>query len=359
MAVACCGATLVRERFGDIRIFLAGEVAAVALALRFGPEDLLRCRFALSPLWETTNAIRTLAEPQRHGYHLPWLRRVQPELPRLELAPLLAVQPRRGYTPDFLTPPPQSPLVTIDQELDRVRSTPAGVVALELGRTLAEREGAPPAALRALLEDPAAAPGRLSELLQRCWQVLLAPHWERIRDLLDGDIAFRARRLADGGLERLFADLDPSIRFDGDTLEVGGRGEGHRDLAGEGLVLMPSAFIWPGVVLMLDLPWQPTLIYPARGIAGLWQAPSTQPSAALGRLLGRTRAKLLLALAEPASTAVLARRFGQSPSGVSEHLSALRDAGLLSSYRVRHEVIYERTPLGIAVAGAASTGRAR
>jgi DNA-binding transcriptional ArsR family regulator len=330
----------------------------MALALRFGPEDLLRCRFALSPLWETTNAIRTLAEPQRHGYHLPWLRQVQPALPRLELAPLLAIQPHRGYTPDFLTPPPQSPMVTIDQELERVRSTPAEVVALELGRSLAEREGEPPAALRTLLADPAAAPEWLSELLERCWQLLLAPWWERIRDLLDGDIAFRARRLADGGLERLFADLDPIIRFDGDTLAVGGRGEGHRDLAGEGLVLMPSVFIWPGVVLVLDLPWQPTLIYPARGIAGLWQAPAAQPPAALGRLLGRTRAKLLVALAEPASTAVLARRFGQSPSGVSEHLSALREAGLLTSHRDRHQVIYERTPLGIAVAGAAASAAA-
>jgi DNA-binding transcriptional ArsR family regulator len=327
----------------------------MALALRFGPEDLLRCRFAISPLWETTNAIRTLAEPQRHGYHLPWLRQVHPQLPRLELAPLLAIQPRHGYTPDFLTPPPLSPLVTIDQELERVRSTPADVVALELGRSLAQREGPPPAALRALLADPATAPQRLSELLERCWQLLLAPWWERIRDLLDGDIAFRARRLADGGLERLFADLDPSIRFDGDTLAVSGRGEGRRDLAGEGLILMPSAFVWPGVVLMLDLPWQPTLIYPARGIAGLWQPPAAQPPAALGRLLGRTRAKLLLALAEPASTAILARRFGHSPSGISEHLSALRDAGLLTSHRAGHQVVYERTPLGIAVAGAATS----
>lgn len=333
-------------------------MAAIALALRFGPEDLLRCRFAVSPLWETTNAVRTLAEPQRHGYHLPWLRRVQAELPRLELAPLLAVQPRHGYTPDFLAPPPQSPLVTIDQELDRVRSTPADVVALELSRSLAQREGAPPAALRALLADPATAAERLSELLERCWRVLLAPWWERIRDLLDADIAFRARRLADGGLERLFAHLDPGVRFDGSTLEVGGRGVGHRDLAGEGLVLLPSAFVWPGVVLVLDLPWQPTLIYPARGIAGLWQAPAAHPPAALGRLLGRTRARLLLALATPASTAVLARRLGQSPSGVSEHLSALHDAGLLTSYRVGHQVVYERTPLGIALAGAAASAAA-
>jgi DNA-binding transcriptional ArsR family regulator len=40
---------------------------------------------------------------------------------------------------------------------------------------------------------------------------------------------------------------------------------------------------------------------------------------------------------------------------VSEHLSALRDAGLLTSYRVGHQVVYERTPLGIAVTGAAAT----
>ena len=98
------------------------------------------------------------------------------------------------------------------------------------------------------------------------------------------------------------------------------------------------------------------LIYPARGIAGLWQAPPARPPAALGRLLGRTRAGLLLALAEPASTTTLARRLGQSPAAVSEHLSVLRDAGLLTSHRVRRQVLYERTPLGIAVAGAAERG---
>jgi hypothetical protein len=49
------------------------------------------------------------------------------------------------------------------------------VVAVELGRSLAQREGPPPAALRALLADRAAAAGRLAELLERCWQLLLAP----------------------------------------------------------------------------------------------------------------------------------------------------------------------------------------
>jgi hypothetical protein len=40
---------------------------------------------------------------------------------------------------------------------------------------------------------------------------------------------------------------------------------------------------------------------------------------------------------------------------MSEQLAALCDAGLLTSYRVGHQVVYERTPLGIAVTGAADT----
>ncbi len=86
------------------------------------------------------------------------------------------------------------------------------------------------------------------------------------------------------------------------------------------------------------------------GVAALWQPPATTPPVALGRLIGRTRAKLLLALAEPASTGTLARRYSLSPGTVFEHLAALRDAGLVSASRARHRVLYERTPLGIALA---------
>jgi DNA-binding transcriptional ArsR family regulator len=37
-------------------------------------------------------------------------------------------------------------------------------------------------------------------------------------------------------------------------------------------------------------------------------------------------------------------------SSVSAHLSVLRDAGLLAARRYGHQVLYERTPLGSAVA---------
>ena len=98
-----------------------------------------------------------------------------------------------------------------------------------------------------------------------------------------------------------------------------------------------------------DPPWQPTVAYPARGIGGLWSETSGRAPDALARLLGRGRAAVLAGLTEPASTTGLAERLGLAPSSVSAHLSALRDAGLLTSHRYGHQVLYERTPLGIAL----------
>lgn len=115
-----------------------------------------------------------------------------------------------------------------------------------------------------------------------------------------------------------------------------------------GLVLMPSAYTWPHVIAVVDEPWQPTIIYPARGVAELWQAP-TAPTDALARLLGRTRARVLAGLEYPLSTSALARLLELSPAGTSRHLLALRDAGLITGTRHAHEVRYARTALGSAL----------
>jgi hypothetical protein len=324
----------------------------VTVILRFGAQDLLRCRFALSPLHETMGAIRALTRPERQAYHLPWLRRVRRELERLDLAPLLALISGAGYSPDFLyqSPPPDRPLNEIHDELARMRATPVEQVHLELARSLGERRGSTPAPqAAALLADPAATRDRLAGLLGRCWQVLVEPWWPRLRDLLEADIVFRARRLADGGMAALFADLHPRVRWQADALHVRIGARADRELAGEGLLLLPSAFEWPAVGVMLEPPWQPTLTYPARGVAQLWQPSSPEPSV-LPRLLGRTRAKLLLALAEPASTTGLARRCDLPVSTVSEHLSVLRAAGLVVTRRAGRQLLHEQTALGIALA---------
>src|SRR5581483_10451445 len=115
-----------------------------------------------------------------------------------------------------------------------------------------------------------------------------------------------------------------------------------------GLVLMPSAYGWPAVIAIADPPWVPTVVYPARGVADLWRAPTAPPDA-LARLLGRTRALVLAALDEPLSTTALAALLELSPAGVSRHLLALRDAGLAEVELHGHEVRYARTSLGRAL----------
>lgn len=83
------------------------------------------------------------------------------------------------------------------------------------------------------------------------------------------------------------------------------------ELDERGLVLMPSAYLWPHVAAIVEEPWLPTIAYPAQGIAELWRAPTAPPDALAG-LLGRTRALILanldLPLSTPAASASAAAR---------------------------------------------------
>lgn len=316
------------------------------LTLIFGRDDPARVRFGVSPLWETMNALRLLLEPQRRKYHLPWLDAVRSDVDQLDLWPLLVLSPRRGWTPDFLSPPPAGPGADVGDQLAAVRATPASHVEYEVRRALTDRADAVPDRAWQLLDDAAATRALLADVLEQAWQLLIAPHWQRLRDLLQSDVAYRTQTLADYGLERVLDDLHPSARWTGRALEIDGPATGRRRLGGAGLLLMPSVFVWPNVVAMIDPPASPSLIYPARGIAELWQPAQTRRSDALARLLGRTRAALLESLAEPASTHTLAARHGLAPSTVSAHLTTMRDAGLVVARRHRHTLMYQQTPLG-------------
>ena len=117
---------------------------------------------------------------------------------------------------------------------------------------------------------------------------------------------------------------------------------------------MPSVLLWPQVSAHVDEPWPATLIYPARGIAALWETPVTATQGALGALVGRARAGLLTALDQPASTTQLARSLPLAAGAVGDHLAILHNAGLLTKARSGRSVLYRRTPLGDALIAATS-----
>ncbi|MEU5308884.1 DUF5937 family protein [Streptomyces sp. NPDC021562] len=323
--------------------------------LHFDEDDFLRCRFVVSPLWETQEAVRTLRRPDRQGYHAPWLRRIRAVADGLDLTPLWLLMPRHGHSPDWLVPPPAGPAASVEEELAALRAVDPHTARADTARSLADTPGALDSATgRAWLADPARMVRELTDALEAAWEVLVAPDWPRLRALLEADIAFHSRRLAEVGLGGLLPEIHRDCAWRSGTLTVQSGGRYERRLGGQGLVLMPSVFTWPDLISTFEPPARPTLVYPARGIGGLWTEPAATTPDALVRLLGRGRATVLGALTDPASTTALAHRLRLAPSSVSAHLTALRDAGLLTSRRYGHQVLYERTPLGIALASGAT-----
>ena len=314
------------------------------IAYRFGRDDLLRTHFAISPLFELVASVRVLRDPGAHSVHLPWVRDARTRLAGFDYALLDALDPANTpYAPDFVAPPPRTPLPDVHEELERVRSTPPDRVRQELDYTF---DGAAiPAIARPLYDDPAAHLPALVELMAAYWERAIAPSWDRVRVVLDADIRQRASALAGGGALELFAGLDPEVRWHDGALIVDRSLEAEVELAGRGLQLVPAAFGWPRVGAMFDPPWQPALIYPPRGVGDLW-APRPADPAALGELLGRRRAGILVALASEATTTELAGRLAASPAGVSEHLGVLRRAGLIRARREGRAVLYSRTAAG-------------
>lgn len=308
-------------------------------------QDLGTIRFARSPAWETVQAVRLFKDPRGRPYHQAWFAAVADRARTLDLAPLLAINPVRGVVPDFVSPPPLTPTPGIDEQLAQIRATPDAQVADELERCLAALPAEARGPVLAMLARPAATRERLAEIISRAWTLLVEPFWPDIESFLDEDLAYRSRQLADRGLRTVIDGLHPRISWNDTGIHVVDRSSAVTDLRGRGLLLMPSAFVWPIVTTASDEPWQPAIAYPARGIAGLWQRAPAPPDALI-RLLGSTRATILAALVNPASTTALAQRHGMSAAGVSRHVTAMRDAGLLAGTRHGHEVRYARTKLG-------------
>lgn len=308
----------------------------------FGVQDLGRMRFAISPMWELVRSLVALRDPSMAAQHVAWLRGLDGRLGDLDLRPVIELVPPHGYQPDFLTPPPSGPLGSIEEDLEALRATPAERILEEMEIFAASHPRTRYA--RRWFDDPRGQAGRTADTLAAFWDRGLADRWPRVRALLEADLAHRARRLTEDGPAAVLSDLHRCVRCIGNRVEVQSPWELEVDLGGRGLLLMPSAFAWERPVTVTRAPWQPTLVYPARGVATLWEE-GEGGRAGLDAVLGRTRSALLEALDAPRSTGELARRLGITPGGASQHLAALRAAGLVQGRRDGRLVLYVRTPV--------------
>jgi DNA-binding transcriptional ArsR family regulator len=329
--------------------------------LRFevSTEDLLRSRFALSPAFELTSLLGTLEGLWPKQPPTVWSRRLLPEFHRLrrttDLDAALALH-NGAVGADFVVPPPHGTDRSWADDLAEIRAAAPESARREVTGCLARRPVTDPRVLDVLHADDFVE--RIAAALDTAWHTLLAPDWPRLRAICERDIVHRAGELSRSGWAAALDGLHPKVnwRDGGIGFPGGGTGGGtggahggmHRTipLGGDGLLFVPSVFIWPGFAAHTEDPWPKTLIYPARGIAAVPESAPPSAGGPLADLLGRSRALLLVSLAEPASTTQLARSLGLAPGAVGDHLAVLRRAGLLRRARSGRSVLYYRSPLG-------------
>ncbi|MER5636517.1 DUF5937 family protein [Kitasatospora sp. NPDC002227] len=315
----------------------------MAVEIRLSAAEVARVRLAVSPLAETVLGVRAALGVGGHEVHRPWVREAQQVLAAEPELPLLRTL-LEGCLPSFLFPVPDERLPAFEAELAGLRATDPAYVAAECATALGARAGELPGA--AVLVD------RIADALQRCHARLVAPHWGRMRAVLEADLGKRAVALVDGGVEALFAQLHGDVVWrEGELVVQGRRRTASRwtvEADGHGLALMPSVFGWPDVIVDYAPRTAASIRYPASGVGLLWEQPHPT-SDGLAALLGRTRAALLAALGEPLSTPDLAARLGVTPGAVSQHLGALRGAGLVTTQRTGRTAVHLRTRTGTAL----------
>lgn len=318
-------------------------------------DGLARSRFAVSPLHEVVATLLPFGLRPAPDAD-PWVARARRVLRRARLPLLSALAlDGGGYVPDFLSPHPAGPAPTVDEELERVRSTAPERV---MGELEALRDGRPASGLagvelpaevrRAMARGGASVARQTADELRRYWDLAFAPHWEAARAVLDAEVDRCAGALARRGAAGMFNSLHPDVRWAEGALRVESRFTIRLTVP---LVVVVPSLVAPRPAVAVDPvpPWQrpPLLAYPVRDRPAV---PAT-PSAELAGLLGSTRAGLLAALSRPASTAQLAARHFLSPATVSYHLGVLHRAGLVVRARDGRAVLYRRTPEGSRLTG--------
>lgn len=277
--------------------------------------------------------------------------------PRASL--LGSLVPAVGWVPDFLTP--SAPAFPGTGVFEAIRATPRERLATDVQRLSSHRR--PPVWVRQLADGDRDALNTVADTLAAYHDIAVTPFADRMRAVLDVDRARRIDIMARAGIGALLAGLHPHAHWREPVLELPGLpGEGDVDfhLEGRGLLLCGHVFCGPRPRALLNDVDTPVLIYPPLRdprtndlVREPGPAPNNAPKS-LAALLGRTRAAVLQALADPGghTTTQLARHLGISNASASQHAAALRATGLVTSLRRANTVLHTTTALGTSLLSA-------
>jgi DNA-binding transcriptional ArsR family regulator len=312
-----------------------------------------------SPLLECALSLHVLLGPKHHALHHDWVRRMRSELDpaiRQELEPFAFVF--RTHLADVFLPLADDELEPFEVEVERLRLMPAELLLPAFARPIYDHGGTrvldkmvvAKRGGNALLADPAAFAEGLVRFLKAYWHAVFVAEWERIEPLLAQSIVQAGRQLAATGIWPVLGRLPPHCRIVPDQqellIDLPHDHSVHVD-AGNPLVLVPSAFVWPHLRVNCDPPWPTAIVYSAPAVAqgAEPRIPPTELLELLRALGDDTRLRVLKLVAErPRTTQELAPLVGLSNAGLSKCLRRLADTGLLTTRREGYYVVYALAP---------------
>jgi hypothetical protein len=254
------------------------------------PGVLGQTRFSFSPLTEATLSLRWLGQRRLSRVYSPWLHQVRGRLDGVDLELLRSVVPPGRYIALCLVPPERVLQPSLEDQLTTLTNLAVEVLERDLQEVWSDR--VTPRRVETLLGSGPRATAYLAEALWKYWDAAIRPYWPRMCAVLEDDVSHRMNSLVDDGYYSLFRDLHPEISVEGDRLFVD---KPHFDDSihhASEMILTPSVFAWPNLILQDGTAGQFGLTYAVRGIARVWEgrdAPTVTDAESLAALLGRAR----------------------------------------------------------------------
>ena len=325
------------------------------LRFHLAPDDQAGLAFACSPLLEAVLSLHVLVAPRHHPLQTDWVRSMRrlPAPLKREIAELAFLY--RHTQLNCLLPGPAGGDEDFATELARFRALPADVAGLELIRVVHDHGGAktwdevtrdPRARRRAprIVRDPAGMRDRFADLLEAYWDRAFAGEWERLEPLLADGVRVAGEQIARDGVYAFLLRLRPPLVVDPAAATFGLDVPHEHELAIDAatpLVLVPSVYVWPHVVVNCDAPWPAALVFRAPHLVERRRAAAADLVPALRALGDPTRLRMLELIAErPRTTTELAPLVALSEAGTSKHLRVLAAAGLVTTRRDGYYVLY-------------------
>ena len=356
-----------------------GRVGVRLVVEGAGPRNLA---FGLSPLAELGAALHVLAEPEHHPLEGEWVAQTRaalgPELAR-RLAGLSALW--GSYRLRVLFPLTLSAPKTLDEELAGIEALPIddfveltafavrggnsgeGLRSIQSDEAIrgrfidrARRRGCGAEIIgEELLADPVSFRSRFIDLLRRVAAVALEDVWRQSSVALSRDLVARRDIASTKGAAQALRSLSGSISVgeSANSVFIDKIHHGLVDITRQPLMVVPTSFGWPHLLVKHERGWPAVLQYPVRNEPQTDSTSLALLQLRLSVLADPVRLKVCRAVArEPRTTVDLAEAWGISSAQVSRHLRALREAGLVTSNRNGRFVSYQLDAAALARLGA-------